>query len=82
MKIHFLNTGETFPYSYYIGVKTALKIYGKDVTLWCLETPVGQYFEKLTGIVNIKKIEATKQFPILAGKDDHFQKVCLLEILI
>jgi len=83
MKIHFLSTGPKFPYSYYLGVMTALKIYGKEVTLWITERPKSRYFDLLENKVKIKKVEwKAPDFPTLKNRDDHFKRVCLFDYFI
>jgi len=47
MKLHFVSTGEGFPYTYYIGVMTALKSYSGDTILWIDKEPVSKYFDLL-----------------------------------
>jgi len=83
MKIHFLSTGSKFPYSYYLGVMTALKVYGDEVTLWITEKPNSEYFDALVGKVKIKMVEAKfPDFPALEGKDEHFKIVTKFDYFI
>lgn len=83
MKIHFLSTGPKFPYSYYLGVMTALKVYGKEVTLWITEKPESEYFDALIGKVKIKEVEGVfPNFPALKGKDEHFKIVTKFDYFI
>ena len=83
MKIHFLSTGPKFPYSYYLGVMTALKVYGDEVTLWITEKPESKYFDALIGKVKIKEVEADfPDFPALKGTDKHFKRVAKFDYFI
>lgn len=58
MRMYFAYTGNHFPYQYYLGVKSALKV-NKKVTLLCTEFPTGEYFQKLKKEKNleIKKVK-------------------------
>lgn len=89
MKIHFLSTGSKFPYSYYLGVMTALKVYGDEVTLWITEKPKSKYFNLLKGKVKIKTAGEYPQdpsFPVgyltLKGKNKHFITVTKFDYFI
>jgi len=83
MKIHFLSTGSKFPYSYYLGVMTALKVYGNEVTLWITQKPKSKYFDLLKGKVKIEKIkEEFPNFCALKGKDKHFRTVTKFDYFI
>lgn len=79
MKLHFLSTGPKFPYAYYLGVMTALKVYGDDVTLWLTEEPKSKYFELLKNKVTMRRIKARVDWPALEGQDDHFKRVCIFD---
>ena len=82
--VHFVSTGPKFPYYYYIGIMTALKVYGDKVRLWITEEPQSKYFPALKGKVKIIKIPARKipNFPALRNKDDHFKRVAIFDYLI
>lgn len=82
--VHFVSTGPKFPYMYYIGIMTALKVYGDKVRLWVTEEPQSEYFEALKGKVTINKIDAKNipEFPALANKDDYFKRVAVFDYLI
>lgn len=52
-RVHFLSTGPKFPYPYYLGIMTALKVYGKKVKLWITEEPEGKYYDLIKNKVEI-----------------------------
>ena len=76
MKLHFLSTGPRFPYAYYLGIVTALKVY-EDVKLWITEKPDSEYFDSLK--VEIEEIKDIPDFPALANVDDHLKRVCIFD---
>lgn len=81
--VHFVSTGPKFPYMYYIGVMTALKVYGNGARLWITEEPQSEYFRKLKGRVKINKIaEKIPDFPALTDKEDHFKRVAAFDYWI
>lgn len=82
--VHFVSTGPEFPYMYYIGIMTALKVYGDKVRLWITEEPKSEYFEALKGKVTINKIVAKDipDSPALTNKDDYFKRVAIFDYLI
>ncbi len=82
--VHFVSTGPKFPYMYFIGVMTALKVYGDRVRLWLTEEPQSEYFRKLKGRVKIIKIAAKDipDFPALKNKEDYFKRVAIFDYLI
>ena len=82
--VHFVSTGPKFPYFYYIGVMTALKVYGDKVRLWITEEPQTKYFQALKGKVSIIKIAAKDipDFPALVNKEDNFKRVAVYDYLI
>jgi len=83
MNIHFLSTGPKFPYSYYLGVMTALKVYDKDVTLWLTEKPKSKYYDALIGKVRVGIVpNEFPDFPALRGKNQHFKRVTKFDYFI
>ena len=57
MKINFISTGNKFPYSYYLGVMSALRVYQGDIILWIVKEPKSRYFDILKKVkgIEIKK---------------------------
>ena len=82
--VHFVSTGPEFSYMYYIGIMTALKVYGDKVRLCITEEPKSEYFEALEGKVTIIDISTKDipEFPALANKDNHFKRVAIFDYLI
>lgn len=87
MKINFITTGTKFPYSYYLGVMTALKAYGDDVVLWYIERPDSRYFKLLEDKeIEIKKSPHTKKYiakqSVTHGLSEHELNVAAFDYLI
>lgn len=80
--VHFLTTGQKFPYVYYLTVMTALKVYGDRVVLWCIQQPNSPYFDVLTDRVDIRYIEDVIDFPVLRGVDEHKRDVGIFDYYI
>ena len=84
--VHFVSTGRTFPYFCYIGVMTALKVYGDKVRLRIIKEPNSKYFEALKGKVKIIRVPADDipDFPALAdlSEDEYFWRVAIFDYLI
>jgi len=67
MRMYFISTGSEFPYYYYLGVKSALKV-NKEITLFYTQVPGGEYFKKLIEEekdLTVSKIELDRELPIL-----------------
>lgn len=82
--VHFASTGPKFPYAYYIGVMTALKVYGEKVRLWITEKPESKYFDALKGRVRINEILAKDipDFPGLRNLSDKSKRIAIFDYLI
>lgn len=81
--LHFVSTGPKFPYTYYIGIMTALRSQDAPVVLWTTEIPEDQrYFELLEGKVDIRKFDKLPEFPALVGKSDHEKRVGIFDYCI
>lgn len=82
-KVHFVCTGPSFPYSYYIGIMTAWKAYGDAVVLWFVHDLSGnKYIELLKDRVNIKQVPTVPKFPALSGCGDYFFYMATFDYLI
>jgi len=84
--LHFVNTGPRFPYTYYVGVMTALRAQDQPVRLWLVERPRGPYFDLLCGVAFedeqleiVEFEEEVPDFPALAGKTDHEKRVAVFD---
>jgi glycosyltransferase involved in cell wall biosynthesis len=82
--LHFVNTGPRFPYTYYIGVMTALRAQERPVRLWLVERPRGPYFDLLCGLDDeqleiVEFGEEVPNFPALEGKTDHEKRVAVFD---
>ena len=62
--VHFVFTGGTFGYQYYLAVISASKVHD-NVTLYILEEPDSDYFRALKGKVRIQKVEIDETLPVL-----------------
>jgi glycosyltransferase involved in cell wall biosynthesis len=94
MTLHFISTGDKFPYPYYIGVKTALKHCKEDIVLHILEEPKSEYFEllKKEPRLKIKPISIDKTLPVfkmdfydknsIANMKRNWKKVMMFDYLI
>lgn len=94
MKIHFISTGDKFPYPYYIGVKTALKHCREKIVLHILEEPKSKYFQllKKESRLEIKPISIDKTLPIfqldfydknsIVNMKKNWKKVMMFDYLI
>ena len=81
MKVYFVTTGPEFSYTYYLGIMTAIKVYGDKVRLLYTEEPVSKYFDLLRHKVKMEKVDAPV-FPALAKKDSHFQRVAIFDYIV
>ncbi len=82
MRVHFVNTGKKFPYIYYLGIMSAYQVYGDRVCLWLAEEPDSPYYDKIKGIIEIKKLKPTPNFPALDSMDEHFRCVAIFDWFI
>ena len=76
--MHFISTGQSFPLSYYIGIKSASLI--GDVKLWYTTLPISKYFFRIVDKVESQQI-IKPQFKILDDKSIHFRNVCVFDYL-
>jgi glycosyltransferase involved in cell wall biosynthesis len=81
IEMHWVNTGTTFEYPYYLAVKTALKTQkAKKFNLWIVSEPTGKYYEDLKDKVTIRHIsEAVPDFAVLKDKDAKFKAAHLVD---
>jgi glycosyltransferase involved in cell wall biosynthesis len=82
MNVNFVSTGPKFPYSYYIGVLTAMRSFPGEVVLWITKEPKSRYFEILKKQKNLK-IEkvAVDSFPVLDSLTEHEKNVAVFDYL-
>ncbi len=85
MCVHFVTTGPEFSYIYYLGIMTAIKVYGGKVVLWYTEEPKSKYFNMLK-FNKLEKIKMEKVdvpvFPALATKDLPFQRTAIFDYVV
>ena len=79
MKMHFICTGMSFPFSYYIGLMSAAKV--GTVKLWYIKKPNSIYFYRAYNSVETEQITAIS-FPKLNNRDPHFVRVCMFDYMI
>ena len=79
MLMHFATTGTKFPYSYYLGIKSASKF--GEVKLWYLTKPNSEYFDKIVKEVPSEQV-SIPDFPALKNRDEHFNLVSKFDYII
>jgi len=79
MLMHFATTGTKFPYSYYLGIKSA-SLFG-EVKLWYLTKPNSEYFDKIVKEVPSEQV-SIPDFPALKNRDEHFNLVSKFDYII
>jgi len=80
LRVHFINTGPEFPYTYYLGITSAVEAFGEKVKLWLVETPSGEYFDRIQDKVEIVSYPwKIPEFPMLEGRGDHFKRVAIFD---
>lgn len=70
--MHFVSTGDKFPYSYYMGIMSADKC--GEVKLWYTKKPNSEYFDRIIRKVPSQKIESA-DFPTFNNRNPHWNKV-------
>lgn len=80
MYMHFVTTGPKFPYSYYIGAKSA-SLFG-EVKLWYLVKPDSEYFDKIVKEVPTEKADIRDDYPIFKNRYDNWNMVSKFDNLI
>lgn len=78
MLMHFVSTGDKFPYSYYVGIMSAAKC--GEVKLWYTRKPNSEYFDKTIKQVPSKKLDEV-DFPAFRGRNSHWNRVSLFDWL-
>jgi len=69
LPLHFINTGKTFLYPYYLSVMSALKTQNiSGVHLWNVVEPDGDYYPFIKGLVTVHQLERV-EFPALKVQD-------------
>ena len=92
MKIHQILTSTELPYEFYLSIVSALKVHKpEEYNLWVLETPTGLYFEHIKNRITIRQItfdfvncssfEEWGALSAFEGRDDHFVRVHLKDVL-
>jgi len=80
-ELHFISTGPTFPYPYYLAVMSALKTQNVSATNIWLTTPVtGRFFDLIKHKVNVIKVEAPV-FRALKGESEHVRNAHIKDYL-
>jgi len=84
MTIHFVSTGPKFPYSYYLGVMTALRAQTAPVKLWITEEPRSRHFDllKKEKELTICEYSPIPDTPVLRKLSDHNYRVAIFDYVI
>ena len=66
-ELHFINTGLTFPYPYYLSLMSAIKTQNaSQINLWLVKEPSGPYYDAVKDKVKVTKLgEDIPDFPVL-----------------
>ena len=79
MIMNFLTTGTKFPYTYYLGIKSASKV--GDVKLWYTQIPNSEYFIKIIKELPSEKIEPIDSI-VFKERDAHWNLVSTFDNLM
>lgn len=74
--MHFVSTGNQFPYLYRIGILSAAKC--GEVKLWYIEKPISGHFDQVIRKVPSQRIHASS-FPALEKRSIHWNRVSLFD---
>jgi glycosyltransferase involved in cell wall biosynthesis len=80
--LHFISTDPAFPYTYYIGVKSAIKTQNvTEVNFWATVEPEGPWFEAVRDDVTLRLLEEP-QLKALKGRDRKFKAAHIKDYLL
>jgi hypothetical protein len=74
--MHFVSTGDRFPYSYYLGIMSAARC--GDAKLWYMRRSASPYFERALKAVPSEQIPEC-DFPALRNRPEHWNRVSLFD---
>ena len=70
--VHFINTGDKFPYMYYLSIMSAIKVQKPDrVILWLYKTPTGIWFEHIKKFVECRMVSAPDKLQTMQIDDTY-----------
>jgi len=84
MNVNFISTGTTFPYSYYIGVVSAMRAFPGEVVLWTTREPRSKYFDLLKKRKNLRIVPCDVPFndlSVLDGLTEHEKNVAKFDMV-
>ena len=82
MSVHFILTGGTFSYQYYLSVFTAFKTQKQDIKLWVVDSIEDtKYLDMLPKDIRASQVINVPNFKALIGKPDHFRSAHLKDYL-
>ncbi|MDP3061720.1 MAG: glycosyltransferase, partial [Chloroflexota bacterium] len=81
LELHWVNTGASFPYAYYLAIMSALKTQkAAKFNLWLARQPSGPYFDAIRDKVTLRHFdEGVPEFPSLHDKDENFRNAHLVD---
>lgn len=82
MPLHFISTDSNFPYTYYLGILSALKTQNvTKVHFWCTVEPKGPYFKFIRDQLVLHKLDQPN-LKALEGKDRKFKAAHIKDYLL
>jgi len=84
MTINFVSTGTKFPYTYYLGVMTAILKHKGDVKLWYVEEPDSDYFKILKKVnrLQMEKIDIPfMDFEVFKSMEGNLRYVTMFDYI-
>jgi len=80
-ELHFINTGSTFPYPYYLAVMSAIKTQDvSKINLWTTIEPSGKYYGLIKDKVNVTWVKPSA-YLVLKDETEHIRNAHIKDYL-